>query len=83
VPVAVVLLLFSGGRDKESYVFGYQRGSSSFTKDWARGTSDGVKGTCEDAVDYWIDLMKKKDIARGDAVEGCMDAVNGRPLGPG
>lgn len=85
LPLLAVIALGvgGGGRDKESYSWGYQRGTSGFTQDWAKGTSDGVKKTCQDTVDYWIDLMKKKDIDRGDAVEGCMDAVNGRPLGPG
>ena len=83
--VLVVTVATGGGsgRDKESYTWGYQRGTSGFTQDWAKGTSDGVRKTCQDTVDYWIDLMTKKDIDRGDAVEGCMDAVNGRPLGPG
>ncbi len=84
VLLAVSLTLANiGGRDKESYVFGYQRGSSGLVKDWVRGTSDGAKKTCERNVDYWLDLLDKKGIDRGDAVEGCVDAVNGRPLGPG
>lgn len=84
IPVVVVLLLFGGGgRDKESYAFGYRHGSSGLTKDWVRGTSDGAKKTCEEVVDFYIDLSKKEEIDRGDAVEGCVDAVNGRPLGPG
>ena len=82
VLLAVSLTLANiGGRDKASYTFGYQRGNSSFTQEWARGTS--VEKTCQDTVDYWVRLMKPKGIDRGDAVEGCIDAVNGRPLGPG
>lgn len=71
----------SSGRDKDSYDYGYQKGSMGFTQSQANGTSK--KQACEGVLKVFLELPTGKNINAGDAMDGCMDALNGHPLGPG
>ena len=79
--LAVIALSTGGGRDEESYVYGYQKGTWDFTQSSARGTSK--EKACEGVLKVMLDLPSGKKIDKGDAMDGCIDALDGRPLGPG
>lgn len=82
VPVlAVIALVAGGGRDQESYEFGYQRGQAGLTQELARGSSP--EKACRSNVEFFKVMARGKKIKVDDAVKGCMDALKGRPLAPG
>lgn len=79
--LVVVALLAGGGRDRESYEFGYGQGRSGMMQPGNRIGS--AEEACDSILDYWISLPSRKHIDKGDAMAGCLDGTSGRPLAPG
>lgn len=78
IPALVLLLVVVGGRrDMESYDWGYNKGTMGFTKEMANGYSQ--KEACRSMLDMFFDLPGAEGIDRGDAMDGCMDALKMRP----
>lgn len=79
IPVLIVLTLVwggSAGRDKESYDWGYNKGTMGWTQNWANYSQ---KEACQSILKLYFDLPGAKGIDHGDAMDGCMDAVKKRP----
>lgn len=81
VPVALIAIFGGGGRDQGSYDFGYQKGRMGFTQEFAGGTSD--EKACDGILKGPLELPSSKNIVKSDAMQGCMDALNGHPQGSG
>ena len=79
--LVVVAFLAGGGRDRESYEFGYGQGSSGMMQPANRIGS--AEEACESMMDYWIKLLPDRRIKKRDAMAGCLDGTSGRPLAPG
>ena len=82
VPALVLLILvlalggIGAGRDWESYNWGYNKGTQGWTQTWANYSK---KDACESILKLFYDLPGGEGVDRGDAMEGCMDAVNKYP----
>lgn len=76
--LAILLLTVANSqRDMESYDWGYTKGTMGWTKEMASGYSQ--KEACQSILKLYFDLPGAKGIDRGDAMDGCMDAVKKRP----
>ncbi|MGV1005974.1 MAG: hypothetical protein ACOYEV_14685 [Candidatus Nanopelagicales bacterium] len=69
------------GRDKASYDYGYRIGNWPFTQTNAIQLSP--EKACRGSLKGMLDLPTGKNINENDAMDGCLDAVNRHPLGPG